>query len=134
MSLNTVIIIPSRIGSTRLKNKPLVDISGKSLIHRVYENALLCTPNVFVGRYYVSRVVSFHFNLVFFSADIRQFLLRLVVTIRVQICLLLLRLCIFRKHGYLLFVVVYVVIVIVIIIIISVRRGQRRGGRRRFRR
>ena len=49
MSLNTVIIIPSRIGSTRLKNEPLVDISGKSLIHRVYENALLCTPNVFVA-------------------------------------------------------------------------------------
>ena len=39
MSLKTVLIIPSRIGSTRLKNKPLVEISGKTLIQRVYENA-----------------------------------------------------------------------------------------------
>ena len=46
MSLNTFIIIPSRIGSTRLINKPLVDISGKSLIQRVYENALLTSTKV----------------------------------------------------------------------------------------
>lgn len=31
-------IIPARIGSTRLKNKPLVDISGKTLIQRTYES------------------------------------------------------------------------------------------------
>ena len=49
MSLKTVLIIPSRIGSTRLKNKPLVEISGKTLIQRVYENASLSSPNVFIA-------------------------------------------------------------------------------------
>ena len=49
MSLNTFIIIPSRIGSTRLINKPLVDISGKSLIQRVYENALLTSTKVYIA-------------------------------------------------------------------------------------
>ena len=40
------IIIPSRIGSTRLKNKPLVNIKGKTLIQRVVINALEITENV----------------------------------------------------------------------------------------
>ncbi|MGM0441605.1 MAG: 3-deoxy-manno-octulosonate cytidylyltransferase [Elusimicrobiota bacterium] len=39
MSLKTVTVIPARLGSTRLKEKPLVDIAGKSLIQRVWENA-----------------------------------------------------------------------------------------------
>ena len=43
------IIIPSRIGSTRLKNKPLVDINGKTLIQRVVINALNITDNVYVA-------------------------------------------------------------------------------------
>tara|TARA_Y100000768_G_C23983543_1_gene687355 strand:+ start:917 stop:1630 length:714 start_codon:yes stop_codon:yes gene_type:complete len=43
------IIIPSRIGSTRLKNKPLIDINGESLIQRVFKNALNITPNTFVA-------------------------------------------------------------------------------------
>ena len=43
------IIIPSRIGSTRLKNKPLVDIKGKTLIQRVVINALEITENVYVA-------------------------------------------------------------------------------------
>jgi len=30
-------IIPARFGSTRLEGKPLLDIRGKSMIHRVYE-------------------------------------------------------------------------------------------------
>ena len=46
---DTCIIIPSRIGSTRLKNKPLVDINGKTLIQRVVINALDITENVYVA-------------------------------------------------------------------------------------
>lgn len=33
-------IIPARYASTRFPGKPLVDIQGKSMIHRVYEQAL----------------------------------------------------------------------------------------------
>ncbi len=36
-------IIPARIGSTRLPNKMLVDIAGKSLIRRTYERSLNAT-------------------------------------------------------------------------------------------
>ena len=43
------IIIPARIGSTRLPNKPLIDLNGKSLIQRVYLNASKVSPNVFVA-------------------------------------------------------------------------------------
>ena len=43
------ILIPSRIGSTRLENKPLQIIEGKSLIQRVFENALSITSNVYVA-------------------------------------------------------------------------------------
>ena len=43
------IVIPSRIGSTRLKNKPLVNIKGKTLIQRVVINALEITKNVYVA-------------------------------------------------------------------------------------
>jgi 3-deoxy-manno-octulosonate cytidylyltransferase (CMP-KDO synthetase) len=35
----TIGIIPARYGSTRLEGKPLVDICGKTMIHRVYEQA-----------------------------------------------------------------------------------------------
>ena len=45
----TFILIPSRIGSTRLENKPLQNIEGKSLIQRVFENALSITSNVYVA-------------------------------------------------------------------------------------
>ena len=34
-------IIPSRYGSTRFPGKPLIDINGKSMIQRVYEQAQL---------------------------------------------------------------------------------------------
>ena len=35
----TVILIPARIGSTRLPNKPLLKINGKEMILHVWENA-----------------------------------------------------------------------------------------------
>lgn len=34
-----IAIIPARYGSTRLQGKPLMDVAGKSLIHRVWEAA-----------------------------------------------------------------------------------------------
>ena len=36
----TVIIIPARMESSRFPGKPLADLAGKTLIRRVYENAL----------------------------------------------------------------------------------------------
>ncbi len=38
--MKVLIIIPSRFGSTRFEGKPLVDIAGKSLVRRTYEQAL----------------------------------------------------------------------------------------------
>ena len=35
----SIIVIPSRIGSTRLPRKPLLDLQGKTLIRRAYEGA-----------------------------------------------------------------------------------------------
>jgi 3-deoxy-manno-octulosonate cytidylyltransferase (CMP-KDO synthetase) len=35
-------IIPSRFGSSRFPGKPLAEIKGKTMIHRVYEQAKLC--------------------------------------------------------------------------------------------
>ena len=49
MASKPVIIIPSRIGSTRLKNKPLIDLAGKSLIKRVYENAISISDDVYIA-------------------------------------------------------------------------------------
>ena len=40
MKKNCLIIIPARLASTRLPNKPLADILGKTMIQRVYEQAL----------------------------------------------------------------------------------------------
>lgn len=37
--MKVIIIIPSRYGSTRFEGKPLVDIQGKSLVRRTYEQA-----------------------------------------------------------------------------------------------
>jgi 3-deoxy-manno-octulosonate cytidylyltransferase (CMP-KDO synthetase) len=39
MSKNSIIIIPARLASTRLPNKPLLDIAGKPMIIRVVEQA-----------------------------------------------------------------------------------------------
>src|SRR5437879_3087564 len=42
--MSTVLgIIPARYASTRFPGKPLVDIAGKSMIQRVYEQAKKCT-------------------------------------------------------------------------------------------
>ena len=49
MNNDVYIIIPSRIGSTRLKNKPLIDLNGRSLIQRVLINALNISKNSFVA-------------------------------------------------------------------------------------
>lgn len=40
MSNKVLTIIPVRLASTRLPNKPLADIAGKSMIQRVYEQAI----------------------------------------------------------------------------------------------
>lgn len=40
MNKKILIAIPARLASTRLPNKPLADILGKSMIQRVYEQAL----------------------------------------------------------------------------------------------
>ncbi|MFP4024665.1 MAG: 3-deoxy-manno-octulosonate cytidylyltransferase [Thiohalospira sp.] len=42
-------IIPSRYESTRFPGKPLADISGKSMINRVYEQAKKALDNVYVA-------------------------------------------------------------------------------------
>ncbi len=39
--MKSVVVIPARLKSTRLPNKVLLDIGGKSLIHRVYERVKL---------------------------------------------------------------------------------------------
>jgi 3-deoxy-manno-octulosonate cytidylyltransferase (CMP-KDO synthetase) len=39
MNQKIITIIPVRLASTRLPNKPLADICGKTMIHRVYEQA-----------------------------------------------------------------------------------------------
>ena len=49
MSIDFAILIPSRIGSTRLANKPLIDLNGISLIERVYNQAIKLTNNVFIA-------------------------------------------------------------------------------------
>ena len=49
MNNDIFIIIPSRIGSTRLKNKPLADLNGKTLIQRVFNKAKEVTNNVIIA-------------------------------------------------------------------------------------
>jgi 3-deoxy-manno-octulosonate cytidylyltransferase (CMP-KDO synthetase) len=39
MTKKAIVVIPARISSTRLYEKPLADLYGKTLIQRVYENA-----------------------------------------------------------------------------------------------
>ena len=38
-SVNVIGVIPARYGSSRLEGKPLADLAGKTMIHRVYEQA-----------------------------------------------------------------------------------------------
>ncbi len=42
--VNVVTMIPVRMASTRLPNKPLLDINGKTLLQRVYENVRAVIP------------------------------------------------------------------------------------------
>ena len=47
--MKTIIIIPARMASTRLPNKPLVDIAGKTMISRVYQQAIKTNFEVVVA-------------------------------------------------------------------------------------
>ena len=49
MDKKFIILIPSRIGSTRLKNKPLAKIGSMSLIQRVYMNAINLSENTYIA-------------------------------------------------------------------------------------
>ena len=46
----TIILIPSRLGSSRLPNKPLLKINNKSLINHVYDKGL----STKIGEVYVA--------------------------------------------------------------------------------
>ena len=45
---NVIIVIPARYGSSRLPGKALLEINGKSLIQRVYEQCQLLLNEAFV--------------------------------------------------------------------------------------
>ncbi len=47
--MKVIAIIPARFGSSRLEGKPLVDILGKPMIQRVYEQTIKSIPNAFVA-------------------------------------------------------------------------------------
>ena len=47
--LRFVCIIPARYSSTRFPGKPLVNIGGKTMIQRVYEQASKALPDVYVA-------------------------------------------------------------------------------------
>ena len=44
--MRSIVIIPSRLNSLRLPQKPLISISGKSLIQRVYEQIKKCENKI----------------------------------------------------------------------------------------
>ncbi|MDC0466754.1 3-deoxy-manno-octulosonate cytidylyltransferase [Gammaproteobacteria bacterium] len=70
MNSNFAILIPARIGSTRLKNKPLIDIKGMSLIERVFKNSITITENTFIAtdsQEVLQHVQSFSTNIVMTS-------------------------------------------------------------------
>ncbi len=48
-TLQTIGIIPSRYASTRFPGKPLADIGGKTMIRRVYEQAIQALDHVYVA-------------------------------------------------------------------------------------
>lgn len=72
--MNILGIIPARYASTRFPGKPLVDIAGKSMIQRVYEQAKKCKDlsEVIVAtddKRIFDHVVGFHGMVVITSAD-----------------------------------------------------------------
>ena len=70
MNSNFAILIPARIGSTRLKNKPLRDIKGMSLIERVFKNSITITENTYIAtdsQKVLRHVQSFSTNIVMTS-------------------------------------------------------------------
>lgn len=70
MNSNFAILIPARIGSTRLKNKPLIDIKGISLIERVFKNSITITENTYIAtdsQEVLEHVQSFSTNIVMTS-------------------------------------------------------------------
>ncbi len=68
------IIIPVRLASTRLPNKPLVDILGKTMIQRVYEKALESNVGkVFIacdGEEIANEVKKFNANFIITNPDL----------------------------------------------------------------
>ena len=48
MSLPYVVVIPARLASTRLPSKPLIDILGKSLLQRTYEQCIKAVDQALV--------------------------------------------------------------------------------------
>ena len=42
--MKVVTMIPVRMASTRLPNKPLLEVNGKTVIQRVYENVKASVP------------------------------------------------------------------------------------------
>ena len=44
--MRSVVIIPSRLNSVRLHEKPLILINGKSLVQRVYDQINKCKNNI----------------------------------------------------------------------------------------
>ena len=70
--MNVLGIIPARYGSTRLEGKPLLDICGKSMIQRVYEQAKQLLEHVVVAtddERIVKAVEDFGGNVVMTSSD-----------------------------------------------------------------
>ena len=66
------ILIPSRIGSTRLENKPLINLGGKTLIQRVLTNALEITKRAYVAtdsELIKSNIISISSNVIMTSSD-----------------------------------------------------------------
>ena len=49
--MNTVILIPSRMASVRFPGKPLMQIQGKTMIQRVWEQAInskICRQKILI--------------------------------------------------------------------------------------
>ena len=75
LSMNFIVIIPSRYESTRFPGKPLADICGKMMIQRVYEQASKAIKEVWVAtddQRIVDAVKSFGGNVVMTSLNHRS--------------------------------------------------------------